>query len=70
MNAPGKPPRAQLAVDFRGQTLCLKDAAKAAGLSYWTLYDRYRKGQRGDTLFRAPKSINPYPEQHENGDGV
>ena len=45
-------------VDFQGTTKTLKEWAEYFGFSYTTVYMRYRKGDRGDKLFRSVKNAH------------
>ncbi len=44
--------RTNIIVEYKGELMCLKDAAKASGIPYNTLYGRYQRGDRGERLFR------------------
>lgn len=39
-------------VDYKGETISLADAAERSGINYDALRERYRKGLRGDELFK------------------
>ena len=39
-------------VEYNGETMCLKDAARKSGISYNTLCWRYEHGDTGERLFR------------------
>lgn len=42
-------------VEYRGVTKSLRLWCAELGLKYQTIYDRYRKGKTGDSLFAPPK---------------
>ena len=44
--------RNTIKVIYEGVEMCLKDAAAKSGMKYETLRDRYKRGDRGDRLFR------------------
>lgn len=44
--------RSNIWIDYDGERIILKDAARAKGIDYHTLYMRYRAGDRGERLFR------------------
>lgn len=46
----------QINIKFQGETRTLKEWAEHRGLSYTTVYMRYRKGDRGARLFRSVKN--------------
>lgn len=46
--------RRNVLVTFEGKEMCLKDAARAAGIDYKAIEARYRRGKRGADLFVAP----------------
>ena len=39
-------------IDYNGEQMILKDASRTSGLPYAAVYKRYRRGARGDRLFR------------------
>lgn len=41
-------------VEYNGITMCLKDAARASGMSWGTLYQRVKNGWPNEHLFDAP----------------
>jgi len=43
-------------VNYNGETMCLKDAVKASGMSWGTLYGRVKKGWPDEHLFDPPYS--------------
>ena len=51
--------RNSIYVDYNGVNMLFIDAAKISGINYCTLKDRYRRGDRGDILFRPVKKILP-----------
>lgn len=44
--------RKNVFVEYNGEKLCLKDAAEISGINYRTLHNRYKRGLRGDELFK------------------
>lgn len=44
--------RQNVMVEYEGEQMCLTDAAELSGINYGTLRSRYKKGDRGDKLFR------------------
>ena len=47
--------RNNIMIEYEGVQMCLKDAAKKIGINYQTLLDRYKRGDRGERLFRPVK---------------
>ena len=41
-------------VRYKGKTYCAKEFAKLAGVSYWTMLSRLRKGQTAEEALRGP----------------
>lgn len=50
--------RNNIYVDYKGERICLGAAARLCGISRKTLYWRYKKGERGEMLFRPVKKYN------------
>lgn len=44
--------RTNIFVKYNGETMILKDAAEKSGVEYHTLHQRYKRGDRGERLFR------------------
>lgn len=49
--------RNTVTVDYKGETMILKDVAELTDIPYKTLYYRYKNGDRGDKLFRPVRKI-------------
>ena len=43
--------RTNVLVEYKGETMCLRDAAELSGINYYTLYRKYKQGLRADALF-------------------
>lgn len=50
-------------VEYQGAFMPLIEAARASGLKYVTLWQRYSKGWRDNRLFDAPTLSRPYNER-------
>lgn len=44
--------RINIVVEYNGEQITLGEAAERSGINYYTLYDRYNRGDRGEKLFR------------------
>ena len=51
----GRNRRTNHIVEYQGQKMCLKDAAEKSGINYEALRGRYKRGDRGERLFRPVK---------------
>lgn len=45
--------RKNIFVEYQGEVMALSEAAEKSGITYKTLYKKYKKGLRGDELFKS-----------------
>ena len=57
--------RTSVIVEYQGVKMCLKDSAKASGVNYFTLRNRY---QRGQNLFNSVREVQPLPLVEYDGE--
>ena len=50
--------RTNVHIEYGGRSVCLSEAAELSGINAMTLSCRYRKGDRGDRLFRPVQKHN------------
>jgi len=54
-----------LFVEFRGERLNLNQIATRLGIDYKVIWDRYRRGDRGEALARPPRKKRPTPDCYD-----
>jgi hypothetical protein len=51
--------RSPILIEHDGRITTMISLSRRSGLNYWTLYSRWRAGQRGNRLVRAVKARSP-----------